>query len=121
MPRHIERPTEGTYTVRLVNGGPRVPVRLILEGGRWRAIVNAEPQPQSYTAEEVEAAVMFCLLDGSLSSHPFVKLLAFAKAIDEAEYERLLARLVWAKENAPDDPCLHPRVAIKLTRMPSLW
>lgn len=119
--RHIEKPTEGTYATRLVKGGPRVPVRLVLEAKRWRAIVNGEPQPQSYTDEEVEALVFFCVLNGSLAKHPFVKLLAFAKAIDESDYERMIARLAWAKENAPDDPCMHPGTAINLTRLPSLW
>lgn len=120
--RHIERPTAGTYSIKLVKGGPRVPVKIELtEEGRWLATVNGKAQSYAYTAEEVETTVMITLLDGRLSSHPFVKLLAYADPIDESEYERLLDLRAWAEVHAPWHPCLRPNEPIDLTKLPSLW
>jgi hypothetical protein len=119
--RHIERPTAGTYSIRFVKRGPLVPVKVECNDGRWLATVDGKPQSYAYTDDEVEAAVMIALLDGRLSSHPFVKLLAYAKAIDEAEYERMLDLRVWAAAHAPWHPCLHPRTPIDMTKLPSLW
>lgn len=120
--RHIERPTEGTYAVRFVKKGPLVPVKLELtEGRRWLATVDNKPLSYAYTDEEVEAAVMVALLDGRLSVHPFVKLLAFAKSIDQVEYDRMLELRAWAAEHAPWHPCMHPHRPIDLSKLPSLW
>jgi hypothetical protein len=119
--RHIERPTEGTYTIRLVRRGPLVPVKIERTEGRWLATIDGKPLSYAYTDQEVEAAVMVALLDGRLSTHPFVKLLAHAGTIDEAEYNRMLDLRVWAAEHAPWHPCLHPHQPIDLTKLPSLW
>lgn len=98
-----------------------VPVRMTRENDRWRAVVDGKPQSYAYTDAEVEAAVMTSLLDGKLSSHPFVKLLTHAVAIKEAEYERMLALRVWARASAPWHPCLHPHEKIDTTKLPGLW
>lgn len=119
--RCITEPVAGTYAVRLVKRGPLVPVRLEMVGGKWQATVDGNPQSFAYTPEQVEAVVMVSLLDGRLNSHEFVKLLAFADAIDEAEYQRMLDLRAWARENDPDHACLHPRQPINLTKRASLW
>lgn len=121
VPRQIQHPTEGAYTVRLVRGGCEVPVHFDLEDGKWRATVNGRPQSYAYTPIEVEALVLVCLLEGRLSRHPFVKLLAFGKPIAEERYQRMLDRLDWCAVHAPNDPCLFPYRPIDLSKLPSLW
>lgn len=119
--RHIERPTAGTYAIRYVRRGWWVPVKLELIDGRWLATVNGKPYSYAYTDEEVETAVMVALLNGELSVHPFVKLLAYARKIDQAEYDRRLDKKAWAAEHAPWHPSLHPEKPIDRTKLPSLW
>lgn len=120
-PRQIQQPEIGTYVIRLARRGHLVPVLMQLIEGRWLATVNGVPQSHSYSPEEVEAAVMVCLLDGQLSSHPFVKILAFGKKADQATYDRMIRRIEWAKIYAPDHPCLHPDRPVDLSSMPSPW
>jgi hypothetical protein len=124
-PRRIERPTEGTYTVRFVKGGPQVPVRLYqMEGGRWTADVNGQLTGYAYTPEQVEFIMMSWVLGGdrlNKEAGAFAGILSHARVIDQETYDRKLERLAWAKENAPEDSCLHPYDPIDLTKKASLW
>lgn len=119
--REIQRPTEGAYAVRLVKGGPDVPAHLDLIDGKWHATVNGRALRVAYSPEQVEALVMMALLEGKLSSHPFVKLLAFARPISEEQYQDMLDRLAWCAVHSPQHPCLSPYRPIRLSTLPSLW
>lgn len=122
--RQIAQPTEGTYAIRFVKGGPWVPVRLYQrDDGLWTADVSGEPQQYAYTPAQIEFIAMAWVLAGDLNkdARAFANILAHGREITEAEYDRKLARLAWAKQNAPEDSCLHPYDPIDLTKKASLW
>jgi hypothetical protein len=117
-PRTLTQPVEGTYATRLVKHGPWVPVKLERLDGRWLATINGQPLTYRYTEAEIETEAMVSLLQGQLSRHPFVKLLAYARVIPSAKYQSMLVRLALS---APDDPRSNPKQAVDLSKRPSLW
>jgi hypothetical protein len=121
LPRRLETPEAGFYATRLVSHGPEVPVELILTDGHWVVSLNGVPQGEAYPDKDVSDLVALSMVLGEMFTHPFVRVLTFARRITEDEYNKMLDAIQWCITNRPDDPRLAPTKPIDLNRMKSLW
>lgn len=105
--RHVDEPQPGFFELRLVRGGPKVAGQIVLQDGRWHAVINGERQGEPVADPLCSRAVM--------------KLWHHARPIDEAAYRYLLAKKDWAEQHQPDHPAARPNRPIQLTAMRSLF
>jgi hypothetical protein len=116
MAREMNKPTIGTYAMRLVKGGPMVPVRITCTDGRWSAVVNGSSLTSYYSQDDVDEMSMWWVLGERIDDEDqrlFVRILT-AKAITEAQYDAMLRLLETAP---PEHPCHRPDEAIDWKKM----
>jgi hypothetical protein len=92
-PRLVDRPEPGCFLIKLVSGGPFVPGRIVVEGGKWHAVVNGKAYPPA--TDPLEA--------------PWVSRLWLGDRITRDEYERRLAL-----RDIPGHPAGRPNERISL-------
>lgn len=98
-----DEPQAGFYRLRLVKGGPWVPVRVW-----WESVVDPD------TGELVEDEVLRCTVNRK-DADPQRSWL-WASPITVEAYEAMLAHIQWALENDLSDPVLSPYQPIDLTK-----
>lgn len=97
-------PREGFYLLSMTRGGWKVAARLSLSGGKWVAIVDGEIDPTQPTPEQ--------LLTMDATAHAIGRIMLYGQECSEAEYLRRLAMKNWARDHAPNHPCLNPYAPI---------
>jgi hypothetical protein len=96
--RTIWPPEAGTFALRLVKNGWRVPARIVLDDDdRWYAEIDGAPFAAH--PDPVHAPMVDVIWHGGIR-------------IDEQTYQWLLAVKAHAQAHEPDHPALHPRKAI---------
>lgn len=110
-------PEPGFYRLRLVKKGPMVPCR-----------IRHEPPRDPETGEFLDRSWywhgdMAGQDDPDPSPEPTQRVwriwLSNHKPIEEAEYNFLVAEIVWAKQYAPEEPNANPRSPVKLKTVPT--
>ena len=97
-----DSPRPGWYKAKLVRGGPFVAVDIWFE---------AEGGGQE----------LHCLVDGEPADPYKTWPLWGAVEINQAEYDRLLAKADHAKQHEPGRPEANPRKPVKLRELPPIW
>lgn len=77
-PRPVNVPTPGYYRMRWVNRAPWVPARIMEQDGYWLVLIDGERTSEVAGREPWRV--------------PMMERVAFSNAIDQAEYEALLAQ-----------------------------
>lgn len=107
------RPIPGFYKMRLVKGGPWVPVVI------WRPC-PIEPNPETFQGIDRYPRLQ-CRVAGREADPVETFISCSDKVIPVHEYHYLLDSYGWAIENAPEAPEANPYRAIDLGAMPSLF
>lgn len=96
-----DRPVSGYFAVRLVRGGVECAAQVIEHNdGTWSGLINGEP-----------------VLDGDVDvgrTFPdrLQNIWLFGRKVDKTEYDYLLARYLYYKENDPTDPRGNPKLKV---------
>lgn len=119
-PVSVWPPVAGHYAIKLVRGGPRVPVRIwfglpIIDGeeqdrahgwfvevdGRTNRVERDDEGYRCSVPLSVESVWPFCAKD----------------PITEAEYRFLIAHAAWARDYAPEHPKASPREPVDFSTL----
>lgn len=116
MTLHISKPEPGTYKIRLVKGGPWVPVKV------WRPCQCTISGPDEHAWQETcdRFAPLQALQDGHRKAD-LEKIWPYLREITESEYEFLAADGQWCRDHAPQEPAANPTKAIDLNKMDPLF
>jgi hypothetical protein len=100
--RVMNRPEPGLWAIRLARGGAEVAARIF-----WRDHQAGNPEKKLFLPELVaEINGQAVELDRVWHTR--------GRAIDQAEYDFLIADRKWAKEHAPEDPAANPYQPVDL-------
>src|SRR5262245_16303797 len=120
MTRQLDTVEPGFYRVRLVKGGPWVPVEVrcdpltemisVVEMGRSTVFEIA--------LSEFKDAIVDCVIEADAFQHPLIRICWFGEKIEPHVYDKMLELIDWARKNAPEHPVLHPTQPIRLSRLP---
>lgn len=106
-------PISGTYKMKLVKGGPWVPVRV------WYG-----PSHDPLTGELMDRSYHWqAQIDGGEHEDALRRAWPYCagNAISEAEYSYMRDVGLWAKDYAPEQPEASPRKKINLNSLPTLF
>jgi hypothetical protein len=103
----LSPPQPGIFMLRLVRKGQRVPARIILENGWWRAEINGvEEGPR---------------VEDPLASRSIVRIWESGQMVSQEVFDHALALKAWAEKNDPTHPAANPRQPVDLTKMQPVW
>lgn len=117
-----DQPVAGFYKVRLVRGGPVVPVRIY-----WgRAIIDGEEQDRGFDWRcEIDGRTDRWERDDDTDYRCRVPLevdrawpWCAREPVTVAEYQFLVSHAAWAKEHQPEHPKASPRKAVDFHTLP---
>jgi hypothetical protein len=109
----VNLPLAGHYKMKLVKGGPWVPVRI------W-----CGPSHDPVTGEVLDRSWLWqAQVDGGPFEDAFHRAWPYCAGhpITDTEYNYMRDVTLWAKEYAPEQPEAAPRQRIDLNRMPTLF
>lgn len=98
------KPEPGFYRIRMVKGGPWVPVRIV-------AALRAKRR----------RVVFYAYLGDKVVDIDRVWPRAYGNKIEKSEWEYMLKLGRWASAYEPDNPAAQPTKAVDLNKQPSLF
>ena len=110
----------GFYQMKLVRGGPFVPVLVEQHGMELSITINGVRQEQTYHVDGVEDRIAASMLMGEANRDPLVRI-HWAERITQDRYKRLLGVLEYCKIHLPDHPMMTPTKPCNLSSRRSLW
>jgi hypothetical protein len=114
--------TPAYFSARLAKAGPLVGVRLVFSG----PVVGGEtmdrsPRFQVLIDTEQDGRLVLQFADGGVPLEVDGRTLRECRAINEAEYQFLIARGAWAQEHAVEHPNASPREGVDFNAMQPIF
>lgn len=116
----LANPVTGPYLVRLVPRGWPIAARILRDGGMFQVEVDGSVLSDHWTHDELPDLAVAATMAGALNNHPLFRVVLFGRPCSEAAYQHRLAMKAWAREHAPDHPCLTPTVPMDPNKTPAV-
>lgn len=120
--RQINEISPGCYQMRLVRGGPFVPVLLERIGDQLVITLNGVRQSETFSAhpDDVADRIGANLAMGTANRDPLVRF-HWAEKITKEHYDRLIMVLGLLRKHQPDHPMMTPTKPVNLSKVRPIW